>query len=279
MVSIALAFAAGLVAFVSPCFLPIVPVLAAYLSGNSVLKADVSPTLRMSVTANFGADGFVSGAPVGQGNAVGGSGTDSMVDVAPRSNRSDGPHTIGGLRGSLAFMAGFSVVFLAFWAAVAALGLVVADARPILRVVGGVVLVVFGAAMVGLIRLPSTIRFAVPALGSGAATPWQAFALGAAFGAGGSPCFGPLLATVLGLILTAETALVGLGLLSVFCLGLGIPVVLATLGVGSILTRLGWVRRYGHQIQVVGGVVIMLFGVLMISDLLGSFSATIWNLS
>ncbi len=260
MVAILLALGAGLAAFVSPCFLPIVPVLAAYLNGTGTKQTQESPVMAMVQFTQFGVDGFAA-------------------KVVETEEKPDTKSSGGALKGSLAFMAGFSSIFLAFWAIVSVVGLVAADAKPILRVGGGIILVFFGAAMMGIIKVPQKLQNIGPKIDMKAASPLHAFALGGAFGAGASPCFGPLLGGVLGLILSAKTSMAGLGLLLVFCVGLGVPVVLTTLGFDKFLAHMKWTTRYGRHIQIIAGIIMMFFGVLMISDLLGSFSALIWNWS
>lgn len=256
---IALAFVAGLVAFVSPCFFPLVPVLAAYLGGDSARTTTAMPALAGS---RFGSDGFI----VSRASAA------QAAVEADRATRRRSRSFVG----AIAFVLGFSTVFVTFWVAVALVGLVVADIKPLMRMLGGSVMVVFGAATAGLFTLP-TLKSARPKHRDGVnVSASQGFLLGCAYGAGATPCFGPLLASVLGMILVAETAGAGLLLLLVFCLGFGLPIVLVTVGFTQLLDKLGWLVRYHRPIRIISGTIMIIFGFLMIADLMGWFSGFAW---
>ncbi len=164
----------------------------------------------------------------------------------------------------LAFVFGFSFVFIILGIAFSALSQVLYDSRNILAKAGGVILIVFGLHLTGLIQIPFLDYDFRPQskLGSGGSL-LSSFLMGIFFSAGWSPCVGP----TLGLILTlaVERANIGQGvvLLSAYSLGMGLPFLAAAFGIGWVTHIL---RKYSKAMkitQVVMGVVLILVGVLL----------------
>lgn len=212
LVALPIALAAGLVAFLSPCVLPIVP---GYLG---------------LVTSLAG-------------------GKDARRRV---------------LLGVALFIAGFALVFVLGTFVVGATSEFLIRYRdPIIRVLG-VVLIVLGIVFVGGFGLlqrmwkPQQIR---------AGGLWVAPLVGVGFAVGWTPCMGPTFAAIAVLALDAGTAWQGALLGLVYALGLGIPFLLLAIGVGWASRSVAWVRRHIRAINIAGGVMLMLLGLLMVTGL------------
>jgi cytochrome c-type biogenesis protein len=221
LAALPLAFAAGLVSFVSPCVLPLLPGYVAFLGG---------------------AAGNIEGRS-GRGRA---------------------------LLGSLAFVVGFAIVFVSFGALFGGLGRELRNHQRPLEIVFGVVTVGLGLFFAGwwpsswlqrerrIHRLPR-------------ASVMGAAVLGFTFGLGWTPCIGPTLASILGLAYsTGPTAARGSILVFVYCLGLGVPFVVAALATEWMATASTWLRRHQKTIGRIGGVMMILIG---LAEMTGAWHA------
>jgi cytochrome c-type biogenesis protein len=164
------------------------------------------------------------------------------------------------------FILGFTVVFVAgigsilWW-----LGDALLANQEILQRVGGVIIIALSLVFIGLIPgLQKDIRFhKVPRMGLAGAP-----LLGAIFGLGWTPCIGPTLSGVMVVAAsTGETAARGFVLVLVYCLGLGLPFLLIALGARWTVRTSGWLRRNARTIQLVGGGMLFVVGVLLVTGL------------
>ncbi|MBW3084822.1 Protein DipZ [Austwickia sp. TVS 96-490-7B] len=178
------------------------------------------------------------------------------------------------LRQACAFVAGFSVVFVTLWASIGVIGDAVGEHRATLRMLGGAVLIVLGLHVAGLIEIPLLQRTIRPTVGGqGQAVGVRRSALlGVAFGAGWTPCIGPILGGVIGLASTRDTVAEGALLLVAYCLGLGVPFVAVAVGADVVRSRLGVLRRHGAAVALGSGAVLIAGGFLMITDLFARVS-------
>jgi len=169
----------------------------------------------------------------------------------------------------LAFVFGFSVVFISLGVATSALGGVLYNLRSYLAKIGGIVVIIFGLHMIGIFRIPfleyDTRRQEAPDPKFGYLS---SFLMGIFFSAGWSPCVGPTLGLILTLSFTGGSVLQGIILLTAYSAGLAIPFLIAALGIGwvtKIIRKYGKVMRY---VEIGMGVILVIVGVMLF---LGTF--------
>lgn len=166
----------------------------------------------------------------------------------------------------LAFVLGFSVVFVVLGVAVSAAGGLLYDLRGYLAKIGGIVVIIFGLHMIGIFRIPFLEYDA--RVHSNPDRRWgylSSALLGVFFSAGWSPCVGPVLGTILTLAINGGSVALGAKLLSAYSAGLAVPFLAAALGIGWVSTTL---RKYGkamHYIEIAMGVVLVIVGILLFS--------------
>jgi cytochrome c-type biogenesis protein len=169
----------------------------------------------------------------------------------------------------VAFVVGFSVVFILLGIATSALGGMLYDARTVIAKIGGIVVIIFGIHMIGIIRIPfleyDTRRQELPDQKLGYLS---SALMGVFFSAGWSPCVGPVLGTILTISLHSGRVWEGAGLLTAYSTGLAIPFLIAALGIGwvsVVIKKYGKVMRY---VEVAMGVLLIIIGGMLF---LGTF--------
>ncbi len=180
---------------------------------------------------------------------------------------------------ALSFVLGFSAVFVAVWASVGLIGYVFRDVVPILRQVGGAVLVFMGLHVAGVINIAALYRevrlpvgpFGAASMGFGQAPGGKpgyrrSTLFGVVFAAGWTPCIGPILGGIIGLASVSASVADGTILLVAYAAGLAVPFVLVALGATAISDRLGWMRRHHRAVSAVTGAMLVLVGFLMITN-------------
>ena len=272
------AFGAGMLSFVSPCVLPLVP---AYLSMVSGLSAAELQALSPAPAA------FRRAAAGGGGRRGWRDAGTRLTPQVPRAH--DGSCARGAavraarlLRGILAFIAGFTVVFTILGASASAIGrLFLTHQRP-LEVVSGALIVLFGAVLVamaargraagGVARESRRFIGAWPsALGA-----WAPPVMGMAFAFAWTPCIGPVLGSVLALAAgTGGSATGGIALLLAYSLGLGVPFLVAGVAFGRMTDLLARVRGRLRLVDLVGGLILVAFGLLLLTGRVDVLSAHI----
>jgi len=219
------AFAAGIVSFLSPCVLPIVPGYVSFVAGDSFQRRRLHAQDRLAA-----------------------------------------------LGMSAMFVAGFSAVFIAFGASASALSQWLLRYRYEANLVAGAIVIGFGLFMLGLWRwLPLLQRDLRPHPRLHGGNPFAAFVLGLAFAFGWTPCIGPVLGAILA-VSAAGAGASGVGLLSAYALGLGVPFLAAALFIDRAARLTGRLRRFGAGLQVVGGLVMVSIGVAMITGRMTALS-------
>lgn len=179
----------------------------------------------------------------------------------------------------LAFVIGFSFVFISLGIAASALGQFFYQTRDILAKAGGVVMILFGLHMTDLIHIPFLdYEFRVQAKVRQGGNLLSSFLMGALFSAGWSPCVGPTLGLILTLAIERANIGQGVVLLSVYSLGMALPFLAAALGVGWVTQILRKHSKAMRIVQVVMGILLIIVGVMLFLGLyqrLISFDALI----
>jgi len=247
-VAVPIAVLAGLVSFLSPCVLPLVPGYLGFIGGavaprptqrrrNALASEDSAQILRP------GAD-----SPTVRTDAA------TAVDVTPTRGRL--------LLGVVLFIAGFTVVFVAINMLGGTLGRFLVEYQDILTRVLGVVIIVMGFVFIGLVGFAQRIQRPQVRGNLGLI---GAPLLGLALGIGWAPCIGPTLAVILGMSFDSGSAGRGALLGLAYSLGLGIPFVLITLGFGWATQSVTFVRRHIRTVNIIGGVLLIILGLLMVT--------------
>ena len=164
---------------------------------------------------------------------------------------------------SALFVLGFSLLFVALGASATALGTVLRRALPLIRQIGGAMVVLFGLYLLGVLRLPLLMQEKRVQLASKPAGMLGSVIAGVAFGAGWTPCVGPVLASILLVAGTSATVLQGAALLAAYAAGLGIPFFVAAVAFNWFLARTPLLRRWLVPIERATGAVMVVAGALL----------------
>ena len=215
MIELFVAFGAGLISFLSPCVLPLIP---GYIS-------------------------FISGA--------------SLNELLARKKVNLFPLIL--------FTLGFSFVFIMFGAAASYLGQVLLQNSQTLRVIAGLIIIVFSLQLIGVVNI-NFLNFEKKVYTKKNNNIWFSFIVGMAFGFGWTPCIGPILGSILALASTEETIFKAIILLSFYSLGLAIPFILS----GYLMQRfLMFSKNFKKNINLVskiGGVILLITGILILTN-------------
>lgn len=222
---LAVAFGAGVLSFLSPCVLPLVPSYATFLTGMTL---------------------------------------DELTAPGPRSRARRAMFVHGSI-----FVLGFSLVFLLLGASATWAGGLVRAHGSWLEKAGGVILVVFGLYLVGLLRLPGAAREWRVHLPEKPVGYGGTLLVGIAFGAGWTPCIGPVLGGILTLAATTGSVGEGIGLLAGYAAGLAVPFLLATLLLERFLSSVSHFRRWLPWVSRASGILLVGVGFLLLT---GSFT-------
>lgn len=224
-----ISFLAGLVSFISPCVLPLVPSYLTFITGMS------------------------------------------FEELASRENRKR-VLTLT-LANALVFTLGFSAVFITLGASSSYIGQLLLDYQEWLRVGGGVLLILFGLFIAGFVKIDFLMRERKFHLKGKPAGYVGTFLIGMTFAAGWTPCIGPILGSILVLASTRESATEGMMMLSVYSAGLALPFLLSALAFNSFLSYSRIIGRYLRYIMAASGLVLIAFGVLLLTDRVRVLSA------
>jgi cytochrome c-type biogenesis protein len=216
-VGIAIAFTAGIMSFLSPCVLPLVPSYLAFVTGMSL--EDLQEGVDRRAT-------FVH---------------------------------------SLLFVAGFSAIFVLLGASASFLGQFFRHYEVWIARIGGVIIVLLGLHLTGVLRLTPLMRERRVHLNDKPAGYLGSLGVGVAFGAGWTPCLGPILGAILTYGFSQDTMWAGVGLLSVYSLGLAVPFLVASLALDWFLQAFQRFRRWMPVVEKASGALLIVLGILLMT--------------
>ena len=224
-----LTFIEGILTFISPCILPMIPIYFFYMAGITGKDDD---------KARYGTE---------------------------YRNRL--------IMNSLAFVIGFTLVFVALGAAATAIGHFLKDNIDLFRKIGGIVIIIFGLNFLGLFKLnflntEKRFNYSFKQLKF-----FNSIIFGAVFGFGWTPCLGPFLGTALITAGNSETLLQGIILLLLYSAGLGIPFVVTAILFEKLKDVLYKVQNHSRIISIISGIVLILAGILVFTDSLKYLTA------
>jgi cytochrome c-type biogenesis protein len=228
------AFTAGLLTFLSPCILPLVPSFIAYITGVSYndLKND-----------------------------------GKMHEV----RRKTISHT-------LLFILGFSVVFMLLGLTATAIGQALFQYQKVIRIGGGVLVIIFGFVLSGIIKIPFMEKDHHLNVHAKKATYFGSFLVGVTFAAAWTPCAGPILGSILVMAGTESSVAEGAALLAIYSAGIAVPFLITALAIHSFLNYFNRFKKVMSHINIIAGVLLMLVGVLIITDSLNIVSEKVLSL-
>lgn len=164
---------------------------------------------------------------------------------------------------SLAFVLGFSLVFIALGASATAIGRFIFERQPLLSKIAGALIIVFGLHMMGVFRLRVLEIEKRAHTQRKPAGPLGALFVGIAFAFGWTPCIGPILAGILVVAGSRDTVTEGVVLLAAYSLGLGIPFLLTAMAINRFFSITAKIRKHYHAIELTSGALLVAIGVLI----------------
>jgi cytochrome c-type biogenesis protein len=167
---------------------------------------------------------------------------------------------------SLAFISGFSLVFISLGVSASFLGSLFLGYRNFIRIVGGVFILLVGIYLVGLLKLPVLDRYLQFHLKDKPAGYLGSVIVGITFAIAWTPCVGPILGAILALAGTSAEIKRGIFLLASYAAGLALPFFLSAVAVNSFFQFSKYFRRYIQPVHVVGGILLAIVGILLITD-------------
>jgi cytochrome c-type biogenesis protein len=167
---------------------------------------------------------------------------------------------------ALAFVLGFSLVFVALGASLSAASQALFRYREAIRIIGGALIIIFGLYIAGVLRIGFLGRTASVQIREKPAGYIGSFIVGVTFAVGWTPCVGPILGAILSLAGTAETVARGVGLLVAYSAGLGVPFLLSALALGPFLKAFKRYRRFIPTVERAAGVLLVIVGVLVATN-------------
>lgn len=221
-ISFTLAFFAGLLSFLSPCVLPLIPSYVSFITGISFKDLTVGTDRKKirSVT----------------------------------------------LTNSLAFIFGFSSVFIALGVTSSAIGQFLFAYMDSIRIIGGVLVIIFGFFIAGFLKLDFLMSEKKIHLSGKPAGYLGTFVVGMAFAAGWTPCIGPMLGSILVYAGSTGSAFYGFQLLAVYSLGMAIPFLISAFSINLFLSYSPKITKHMRLIMIISGLLLIIFGILLLTD-------------
>lgn len=215
------AFFAGLMAFFTPCVLPLIPAYFTFITGFSLEELTQNPTAKIKLKVIFA---------------------------------------------TLFFVLGFSSIFTLMGASASYIGGMINTHRYIIRIAGGIIIILFGIHLMGIIRIRKLDFEKRLHIKKKPLHFVGAFFIGMAFGAGWSPCIGPLLGSILTLASNQETMFKGTKLLSIFSAGLALPFLTVAFFIDYLLKFIKRATKVLKYVNIGAGILLVAVGILLLTD-------------
>lgn len=202
----------------------------------------------------------------------------SYDELVSRESRRKNMHIT--LLHSLAFVGGFSVIFVLLGATASFAGSVLIQHLDAIRIVGGVLIILMGVFVMDVVNIPFLQREMKLQLKTRPAGYAGTVVVGMIFGAGWTPCIGPFLASVLALAMTSETLGSGMALLTMYSLGLGIPFILSAIAISAFLSSFNRLKMHFKAVKITSGAILIIMGVLLVTNkitILTSYMVSFWE--
>ena len=167
---------------------------------------------------------------------------------------------------SLAFVAGFTIIFVLLGATASLAGSVLSRHLDVIRIAGGILIIIMGVFVMDVVNIPFLQREARLQLKTRPAGFVGTLIVGMIFGAGWTPCTGPFLGSVLALAMETDTMGRGMALLTFYSLGLGIPFIVSAIAISAFLTSFNRLKRHFKVMKIVSGAILIVMGILLIMD-------------
>ena len=212
----------GIVSFISPCILPLIPSYVSYITGISF---------------------------------------DDLVDSSARKRNLNIT-----LLHSLAFVGGFTVIFVLLGATVSLMGQFLIEYLKVIRIGGGILMIVLGLFVAEIVPIPFLQKDAKLHLKTRPAGYIGTFVVGIVFAAGWTPCTGPFLSGVLMQAAQADTMGTGMVFLALYSIGIGVPFIISAVAISAFLTFFNRLKRHYRAIKIASGAILILMGILLIAD-------------
>lgn len=215
------AFLGGILSFLSPCILPLIPSYVSYITGISFedMRRSDSTLIRRLTILN-----------------------------------------------SIAFVMGFSTVFILLGVSSSFIGAILSYYYDYIRIIGGIIIIILGLYVMGVLKIGFLSREKKIHLHLKPHGYAGSFIIGITFGAGWTPCIGPILGSILLIASTSGSAVYGFKLLLTYSLGLAIPFLATSLTVNTFINHLKGIQRYMRVILILSGLLLIGFGIILLTD-------------
>ena len=174
---------------------------------------------------------------------------------------------------TIAFVMGFSTIFISLGASSSLIGSFLLDYQDYLRIFGGILTIILGFFIAGFLKFDFLMRDKRFHIQKSPAGIIGAFLIGMSFAAGWTPCIGPILGSILIYASTQASASYGLKLLSVYSLGLAVPFILSTLAINVFFTYTRRIHKFMRVIMIASGLILIIFGIMLLTDQMGRLTA------
>lgn len=173
---------------------------------------------------------------------------------------------------SLSFILGFSTVFILLGAGSSFMGSLLTRFQDIIRIVGGILIIIFGLFIAGIINIRFLMREKTIEVKKKPAGVIGSFLIGMAFAAGWTPCIGPILGSILLYASAKGSAPYGMQLLAIYSLGMGLPFLISSMAINTFLSYSRKIQRYMRIITILSGLILIAFGILLITGSTGTLT-------